>query len=242
MEGMDSTSHCETISSYFASSSRPQTDFSTPSGDSTSDALPSDRQSLYSLASSRTGSRLSTTTSGRKSQPATASSILGTREAQNIICAVAEGRGVTPSVGVAFINISLGEVILSQISDNQSYVKTIHKLQILCPSRIIFQAQACPPNKASILFSLVEELVSEAQLLAFSRSAWSEVAGISFIEDYGLPCDVEPTKVAIQGKFYATASLAAVSSLWDLLGITYQLCRLLNTWNKIFPLRSYHTR
>jgi DNA mismatch repair protein MSH4 len=113
-------------------------------------------------------------------------------------------------VGVAFVDVSHGEVVLSQICDNQSYVKTIHKIQMASPSRIIFMASACPPNRPSTLYSLIERLIPDAQIDAFDRSAWSETAGLDYIQDLAFVNDIEPLKVVINGKFYATSSFSAV--------------------------------
>ncbi|KAM0350185.1 hypothetical protein ACHAPU_003350 [Fusarium lateritium] len=149
------------------------------------------------------------TASGRKSRNGTASSILGLSETQSIVCAVSEARGVSPAVGVAFVNVTIGEVIISQICDNQSYVKTIHKLQLSAPSRILFMSTACPPNNPSTLFSLVQNLIPEAQIDALERSAWSETEGLEYIHNLAFKDDIEPLKVATQGKFYAISSFAA---------------------------------
>ncbi|KAH7312576.1 muts domain V-domain-containing protein [Stachybotrys elegans] len=163
---------------------------------------------------SRPGTRPGTA-SGRKSRATTASSVLGISDAQNVVCAVSEARGVSPSVGVAFVDVSHGDVVLSQICDTQSYIKTIHKIQIACPSRIIFMATACPPHRPSVLYTLVNDMVETAQVLAFDRSAWSETAGLEYIQDHAFENDIESIKVAISGKFYATSSFAAVMKYID---------------------------
>lgn len=152
------------------------------------------------------------TASGRKSRNSAAPSILGLSESHNIVCAVSEARGVSPSVGVAFVDVSIGEVIISQICDNQSYVKTIHKIQISAPSHILFMSTACPPNTPSTFFSLVQDLIPEAQIQTLDRSAWSESEGLENIKSLAFRDDVEPLKVATQGKFYAISSFAAVST------------------------------
>ncbi|KAJ6445131.1 DNA mismatch repair protein Msh4 [Purpureocillium lavendulum] len=149
------------------------------------------------------------TTSGRKPRTGRAASILGINEQQKVVCAIAEARGIAPAVGVAFVNVTLGEVVLSQICDNQSYVKTIHKLQMASPSKIVFMSTQCPPLKNTVLFSLVQELVPDANPAAFDRNAWSEKAGFDFIQALASPNDAEPIKVALQGKFYAVCSFAA---------------------------------
>jgi DNA mismatch repair protein MSH4 len=120
-------------------------------------------------------------------------------------------------VGIATVNLSLGEVTLSQICDNQSYVKTIHKLQLASPSRIVFMPSACSPNEPSTLFALVQRLIPEAEISSHDRSAWSETAGIEFIEHLAPEGDVGPIKVAIQGKYYAVCCFSAVGTFLRLL-------------------------
>ncbi|KAF5614006.1 DNA mismatch repair MSH4 [Fusarium tjaetaba] len=185
---------------------RPQTSLSEYSGyDHSSNSI---RPNISRPSTVRPGSRPGTA-SGRKSRNGTASSILGLSEAQTIVCAVSEARGVSPAVGIAFVNVSLGEAVISQICDNQSYVKTIHKIQLSAPSRILFMTTACPPNNPSSLFSLVQDLIPEVQIDALERSAWSETEGLEYIHNLAFKDDIEPLKVATQGKFYAICSLAA---------------------------------
>lgn len=150
------------------------------------------------------------TASGRKSRSG-AASILGGTESQSIVCAISEARGVSPTVGVAFVNVTLGEVTLSQICDNQSYARTINKIQMRLPSRILFTTTACPPSAPSTLYNLVEEHVADAQIVPLDRSAWSETEGIEYINNLALKEDVDPLKVSTNGKFYAIGSFAAVS-------------------------------
>lgn len=156
-------------------------------------------------------SRPSTSASGRKSRPGTLSTILGTNnDDQTVICALGEARGVIPVVGVALVNISLGEAILSQICDNQSYVKTIHKLQMANPSRIVFMSTACPPVKDNVLFTLVNELIPDARIELLDRPAWSETDGLEYINNLAFESDIDPIKVAVVGKYYSVSSFAAV--------------------------------
>ncbi|EXA01809.1 MutS protein msh4 [Fusarium oxysporum] len=185
---------------------RPQTSLSEYSGYDHSGN--STRPNISRPSTVRPGSRPGTA-SGRKSRNGTASSILGFSEVQTIVCAVSEARGVSPAVGIAFVNVSLGEAVISQICDNQSYVKTIHKIQLSAPSRIIFMTTACPPNNPSTLFSLIQDLIPETQIDAMERSAWSETEGLEYIHNLAFKDDIKPLKVATQGKFYAISSLAA---------------------------------
>lgn len=147
------------------------------------------------------------TPSGRRSR---AASSLGGGEVSQIICAVSEARGITPSVGIAFINVSTGEAVLSQICDNQSYVKTTHKLTVFEPSRILIVSTACPPSPKSCLYSTLEEELPGIPIIPLNRKYWSETAGLDFIQALAFKKDIEAIKVAIEGNFYATCSFSAV--------------------------------
>ncbi|KAH7274865.1 muts domain V-domain-containing protein [Fusarium solani] len=197
-------------SSYFQNSSTP----SLPFNERPQSSLSHSTQHSAAGTTPRPGtSRPPTVRPGtpqeRKSRNANVSSILGLSEAQSIICAISEARAVSPSVGIAFVNVSIGEAVISQICDNQSYIKTIHTLQMFAPSRILFMSTACPPNKPSSLYSLVTDLVQESQVGAQDRSAWSESDGLEYINNLAFKDDIEPLKVATQGKFYALSSFAA---------------------------------
>ncbi|KAI1382005.1 DNA mismatch repair protein-like protein MutS [Hypoxylon crocopeplum] len=145
-------------------------------------------------------------TPGRKSRAA--SSIWGS-DSHEIICAVAEARGVSPTVGLAFVNITTNEAVLSQICDSQFYVKTVHKIQVYEPSTILIINTAFPPNPKSSLLSIIEEELPDTQIEPLDRKYWSENAGLEFIQTLAFREDLEAIKVAIEGNFYATCSFAA---------------------------------
>jgi DNA mismatch repair protein MSH4 len=126
---------------------------------------------------------------------------------------VSEARGVAPSVGIAFVNVSTGEAVLSQICDNQSYVKTTHKLSVFEPSRVLIVSTACPPNHKSSLCATIEEELPGVPIVALDRRYWSETAGLEYIQALAFKEDVEAIKVAIEGNFYATCSFSAVGRL-----------------------------
>ncbi|KAK7970630.1 muts domain V-domain-containing protein [Apiospora saccharicola] len=146
--------------------------------------------------------------SGRRS--AAASSVWGS-DGHHVICAISEARGVSPSVGLAFINATTNEAVLSQICDSQFYVKTIHKIRIYWPSVILMVNTAFLPHPKSPLLSLVEEAMSGTPIEALDRKYWSETLGLEFIQTLSFREDLDATKVAIQGNYYATCSFAAPS-------------------------------
>jgi DNA mismatch repair protein MSH4 len=114
-------------------------------------------------------------------------------------------------VGLAFVNLDTGEAVLCQISDSQTYVRTLHKLRVLGPSEILIVSTASSPK--SKLFSIVEENleVLESKLTLLDRRYWSETNGYQYIQDLAFAEDVEAIKVSVSGKFYAVCCIGAVS-------------------------------
>lgn len=147
---------------------------------------------------------------GRRSR---AASSIGGSEGHQIICAVSEARGVVPSVGIALINVSTGEAVLSQICDNQSYVKTTQKLTVFEPSKVLIISSACPPSPKSSLCATIEEELPGVPIVPLDRKYWSETAGLELIQALAFKEDVEAIKVAIQGNYYATSAFSAVCFL-----------------------------
>lgn len=137
-------------------------------------------------------------------------STIGGGESQQIICAVSEARGVSPTVGVSFVNISTGEAVISQICDNQFYARTLHKMQVFEPSEILISSSCVPPNSATNLYSLIEENVIGARLIPLERGYWNEIAGHNYISQLAFIEDIEAIKVAIGGNYFAICCLAAV--------------------------------
>ena len=142
----------------------------------------------------------------------TALSTLGTSNDQQIICAISESRGISPVVGLAFVNLTTSEAVLCQISDNQTYTRTIHKLWVFDPSEILFMNTAAQPS--SHLYSAVENhrprLLPHARIIVIDRKYWSETAGQEMIQALAFTQDVEALKVSLGGNFYATCCFAAV--------------------------------
>jgi DNA mismatch repair protein MSH4 len=127
------------------------------------------------------------------------------------------------------VNISTGEAVLSQICDNQFYVKTLNKLQIFDPTEILIISTAGPPNPKSKMYHLIEENIPGARIITVDRKYWSEPAGLDFIDQFAFVEDVQAIKVAIGGNYFATCCFAAVC-----LVLFFHLPRF--TASNIFPL------
>ncbi|KAK3197092.1 hypothetical protein GRF29_1536g554834 [Pseudopithomyces chartarum] len=143
-------------------------------------------------------------------RPRTGASTIARLEAQTVICAVAESRGISPTVGISFVNMDTGEAVLCQICDSQTYVKTIHKLRVYCPSEILIVSTSASPK--SKLLSIIEENldVMESKTTLLDRKYWAEGAGYDYIQTLALDDDVEAIRLAANGSYYAVCCIAAV--------------------------------
>ncbi|KAI6788989.1 hypothetical protein KC361_g8743 [Hortaea werneckii] len=158
-------------------------------------------------------------------RPRTGYSTLGA-ENQEIICAISESRGISPTVGLAFVNLDTGEAVLSQISDSQTYVRTTHKLMVYAPSTILIVSTASNPK--SKLFSIVEDSLLEmnSNIVLLDRRYWAETTGLEYIQQLAFRDDVETIKTAVNGNYYSVCCIAAVLKYVEL------------SLSKTFPQRS----
>ncbi|KAL8734427.1 MAG: hypothetical protein Q9181_003207 [Wetmoreana brouardii] len=143
----------------------------------------------------------------KTSRPRTAASTLAGRD-QQVICAISESRGISPVVGLAFVNLTTTEAVLCQISDNQTFTRTIHKIVVYEPTEILFMTTAAQPK--SKLYSIVEHNVPNLRITVIDRKYWSETSGLEYIQQLAFRQDIEAIKVSVGGNFYATCCIAAV--------------------------------
>ena len=198
--------------------SRPSTSAPTPS-----------HHGRPATSASRPKTGLSTTTAGARTRAG--ASTIGPARDQHIVCALTESRGISPTVGMAFINLTTAEAVLCQISDNQTYVKTLHKLHVFDPSEILFPQATNALQKSKLQQILETSLDTGSPVFAVARKYWDKTEGLQCVENYAFEEDVQAIKVSIGGNFYASCCFAAVSALllsFSCLCVTAQgsiLCR-----------------
>lgn len=129
---------------------------------------------------------------------------------------MSESRGISSTVGLAFINLDTGEAVLSQISDNQLYVRTIHKLMVFNPTTIVIASTAQSPK--SKLFSIIEDNLDRigSDLTAVDRKYYAETTGTDYISHLAFAEDVDALKTAVSGNYFAVCSFAALLKFVEL--------------------------
>ncbi|PGH05308.1 DNA mismatch repair protein MSH4 [Blastomyces parvus] len=140
----------------------------------------------------------------RTVRPTTAGTSVASQE---IICAISESRGISPTVGLAFVNLSTSEAVFCQICDSQTYARTIHKLAVFDPTEVLFMKTAKEPR--SKLYSIVEENLPHLTVTSVDRRMWAERTGHEYVEQLAFREDVESIKMSLEGNYFATCCLAA---------------------------------
>lgn len=174
----------------------------------------------YTTTTSRPGTRRGGTGRPSTARPRTGASTIARVEAQQVVCAIAESRGISPTVGLAFANLDTAEAVLCQICDSQTYVRTIHKLKVYGPTEILIVSTAASPK--SKLFSIIEENLEEigSKLTLLDRRYWAESTGFEYISSLAFREDVEAIKISVTGNYYAVCCIAAVCCILRHPGMT----------------------
>lgn len=144
---------------------------------------------------------------GRPTTAATSGAGIG---AQRVVCAVSESRGISPTVGLAIVNLDAVQAVLCQICDSQTYVRTVHKLQVYAPCEILIVSTAADPK--SKLFSIIEENLQgiDSRITPVDRRYWAETAGTEYIQQLAFADDVEAIKLSLEGNYFCVCCFAAV--------------------------------
>ncbi|OQD83666.1 hypothetical protein PENANT_c015G03330 [Penicillium antarcticum] len=157
------------------------------------------RVSLSSFVpTSRAGSRFPRT--GRPTTTATSVA------SQDLICAVSESRGVSSTIGLAFVNLATAEAVLCQICDSQTYVNTIIKIGVFEPSEILFMNTA----KESKFRYIIQENLPDPMFTFLDRRCWSEKTGHEYMDRLAFSEEVDSLKVTLGGNYFAACCFAAV--------------------------------
>ncbi|KAL2868754.1 MutS family protein MSH4 [Aspergillus lucknowensis] len=125
---------------------------------------------------------------------------------QDIVCAISESRGISSTVGLAFVNLSTAEAVLCQICDSQTYAKTITKISVFEPTEILLMNAA----KDSKIFHIIQANIPDTTFTFLDRRYWAEKTGHEYVERLGFAKDADSIKVTLGANYFAACCFAAV--------------------------------
>ncbi len=164
-------------------------------------------------STSAAAARPTTTTSrpqtGSRSRPRTAGTSTGYCD-DAIICAISESRGISPTIGLSFVNISTSEAVLYQFTDTQTYARTYHKIKVFALSQFLYMSTADISKLISIVKENLEVERADIAMTSIDRKYWSELSGHEYVQYLAFPDDLESLKLSIAGNYFATCCFSAV--------------------------------
>ncbi|KAJ7452111.1 DNA mismatch repair protein MutS [Mycena galericulata] len=110
-------------------------------------------------------------------RPTTAASV---RHEGSYVIALVEGRGVAREVGIAALDRETGRVMLVQLADCQTYVKTLHQMHLHPPVLVLVPDTFLSTSDASPQSMLVEYIYEEfpgVPVEPIGRKYWNETGG-----------------------------------------------------------------
>ncbi|KAJ5925469.1 hypothetical protein N7454_008108 [Penicillium verhagenii] len=145
------------------------------------------------------------TTTSRRPATARPTTTATSVASQDIVCAVSESRGVSSTVGLAFINLATAEVVLCQICDTPTYVKTVTKIGVFEPNEILFMNTVAE----SKLRYIIQENLPDPTLTFLDRRYWSDKAGQEYLDRLAFSDEADSLKVTLGGSYFAACCFAA---------------------------------
>ncbi|KAG1741768.1 muts domain V-domain-containing protein [Suillus paluster] len=169
------------------------------------------------------------------SRPWTAQSRPGTARPQtaastmhdaSYIIALIESRGIAHEVGMAALDKDTGRVMLIQLSDCSTYVKTLHQMHvhppsvILVPDTFISSTNASltssasakrGPSSSSLSVQFIREEFPQVPIEPVPRKYWNDSAGYQFIAQFCVEDDERAaTLVSVTDKYYTLSAACAL--------------------------------
>ncbi|XP_065344364.1 mutS protein homolog 4-like [Cloeon dipterum] len=126
------------------------------------------------------------------------------------IVALTEGRGkCRGEVGIAAIDVYRPHLVVSQISDCQTYQKTMTKISILSPVEILLPNTFCDGSTSTKLFNCVKDQYPTITITTVQRRHFNDVLGMELIKKLCVP-ELSSVEILVQNRFYALSAAAAL--------------------------------
>ncbi|KAG0303178.1 MutS protein msh4, partial [Dissophora globulifera] len=145
---------------------------------------------------------------GRRSR-SSASAVSSKAADNSLLAAVVEGRGIGAEVGMCFCDLKTSEVILCQIADSQTYVRTLQKLNLYEPSEILVPTTAVDPVNSKLV-KIIRESVPPSTITPIARRYFNDAAGLQYIKKYIIREGSASLLLGIPTKYFCLAATAAV--------------------------------
>ncbi|KII94447.1 hypothetical protein PLICRDRAFT_428887 [Plicaturopsis crispa FD-325 SS-3] len=144
---------------------------------------------------------------------------VSTRHEGSYVVSVLEGRGFGREVGLAALDRDTGRVMLVQLADCQTYVKTLHQMHLHTPALILVpdtfisanEISGQRPASSSLLVQFIQEEFPAIRVEPVARKYWNDNSGLEFIDQLCVDDDERAaTLLAASTKYYALSAACAL--------------------------------
>ncbi|XP_054269592.1 mutS protein homolog 4-like isoform X2 [Macrosteles quadrilineatus] len=147
---------------------------------------------------------------GTPRTPRTPKTLSSLESAQNMIIAITEGRGLARGeVGIAALDIHSPYLIMSQISDCQTYTNTMSKINVLHPTEILVPNTFIDTQEKNKLFTLIHETFPQVLITTVQRRHFSDNIGLQLVQSLCLT-EYANVEMVVRQKFYALSATSAL--------------------------------
>ncbi|KAF7344644.1 MutS 4 [Mycena venus] len=158
-------------------------------------------------------SRLST---GAQTRPGTTRPTTAASAQQDCtyVIALLEGKGVAREVGMAALDRDTGRVMLVQLSDCPTYVKTLHQMHLHPPALVLVPDTSLSTSDTSSPSVLVEYIYEEfpgVPVQPIGKKYWDKTGGLQFVSQLCVEDDERAgTLLTVTNKYYALSAVCAL--------------------------------
>lgn len=144
---------------------------------------------------------------------------MSSRQEASFTVAVVEGRGISREVGIAALDKGTGQVILVQLADCQTYVKTLHQLYLHSPCLILVPDTSITSGEAgsgagsgsSLLVEYMRDEFPSVPVEVVGRKYWNSEGGLEFVSQLCVNDEERAgTILTVANKYYALSATCAL--------------------------------
>lgn len=134
-------------------------------------------------------------------------------EADRVVCAISESRS-SDVVGIATINITLGQVDITRILNDDRYqrlTETLWRMPVWPQIFLVLKKIVAEQSKSLLVYRLKQHF-PDAEVVPLDRAHWNESEGLRMIDRFAWRKDIKVIRANLEHNFYASCAFSAVRS------------------------------
>ncbi|KAI9354044.1 muts domain V-domain-containing protein, partial [Pilaira anomala] len=129
---------------------------------------------------------------------------------------ITEGRGIAIEIGLCVFDVNSCEFIISQLADSQTFTRTLQKINLNDPQKIIVASSSMDHQLTgtinneggTTLCQWIQKKFPRVPIITLPRRYFNDDEGKGYINTYGLQEDVVGLQVGVSKKYFCLAAIA----------------------------------